>query len=46
MSGREVQDFDVEPSGQRFAIDLGSPDPAPIAVLANRPALLRDARPR
>jgi len=36
----ELQDYDVEASGQRFVVDLASPDPAPIGVLVNWPALL------
>ena len=36
-----VVDWDAAADGQRFLIDVGIPDPAPISVLVNWPALLR-----
>jgi hypothetical protein len=35
-----VRDFDAAADGQRFLVDIAEPDPAPILVLANWPALL------
>jgi hypothetical protein len=35
-----VRDYDVAADGQRFLVDVAEPDPAPISVLANWPALL------
>jgi serine/threonine protein kinase len=35
-----VRDFDTAADGQRFLLDIAEPDPAPILVLANWPALL------
>ena len=35
-----IRDFDVNPTGERFIVDLSSPEPAPIGVLVNWPALL------
>jgi Tol biopolymer transport system component len=35
-----VRDFDAAAEGQRFLVDIAEPDPAPILVLANWPALL------
>ncbi len=34
-----VRDYDVAADGQRFIVDVAEPDPAPISVLANWPAL-------
>jgi hypothetical protein len=36
----EVREFDVDPSGQRFVVDVATFEPAPIGVLVNWPALL------
>jgi hypothetical protein len=35
-----VRDYDVVADGRRFLLDVAEPDPAPLAVLANWPALL------
>ncbi len=36
-----IVDWDAAADGQRFLIDIDTPDPAPISVLVNWPALLR-----
>ncbi len=36
-----VRDYDVAADGQRFLVDVAEPDPAPISVLVNWPALMK-----
>jgi Tol biopolymer transport system component len=36
----EVRDYDVDASGQRFLVNVATPEPAPIGVLVNWPSLV------